>query len=168
MDCCEPATASAGCELDGIHRERDYVATVVRQAMLGRSILALAGDDDGRADARPPGSSEAEQAAWREIAPFDDLVLLLGDPSFFGSLPAEADVWHVEVADADFDRRREQWRTALANGISDQDASALADSFRLAGRTSAGPCRWRRASRGCASLERRYRPARICSRRAGC
>ena len=117
--------------VDGIHRERDYVATVVRQAMLGRSILALAGDDDGRADARPPGSSEAEQAAWREIAPFDDLVLLLGDPSFFGSLPAEADVWHVEVADADFDRRREQWRTALANGISDQDASALADSFRL-------------------------------------
>jgi SpoVK/Ycf46/Vps4 family AAA+-type ATPase len=121
--CASLGAAAVRMELSQLQSDPSSAAAAVRDAALGEGMLVVAGGD-----APDP---QAERTLWSAVNGSRLAVVLLGPASSFGSIPADAQPWRVEVPPVGYDQRRQVWARSLAGTPAALDANRLADTFQF-------------------------------------
>jgi hypothetical protein len=108
-------------ELSQVQAEPAAAAAAVRDAALVNGLLVVAGG----AEPNP----QAERSLWAAVNGSRLAVILLGQTSSFGAIPADVQPWRIELPPAGYDQRRQAWGDALAGTPAAGDAVRLADTF---------------------------------------
>ena len=119
--CAALGSSAVRLELTQLQSDPSAAAAALRDAALGDGILVVAAGD-----APEP---QAERSLWAAVNGSPLTLILLGSASSYGSIPAEAQPWRVEVPPAGYDQRRQAWTQSLAWTPAAADADRLADTF---------------------------------------
>ena len=119
--CAALGSSAVRLELTQLQSDPSSAAAALRDAALGDGILVVAAGD-----APEP---QAERSLWAAVNGSPLTLILLGSASSYGSIPAEAQPWRVEVPPAGYDQRRQAWTQSLARTPAAADAARLADTF---------------------------------------
>jgi SpoVK/Ycf46/Vps4 family AAA+-type ATPase len=122
-------------DLESLESESADLNALIRDLMLFDAVLAVfaiekhetAGTDE------PRRATDPRRKLWRAIADFHGHSILLGPENIFGEMPANLNVWKLEVTVPTFEQRRGIWEAELAVISTDADAGRLADTFRFGG-----------------------------------
>ena len=143
--CAALGSSAVRLELTQLQSDPSSAAAALRDAALGDGILVVAAGD-----APEP---QAERSLWAAVNGSPLTLILLGSASSYGSIPAEAQPWRVEVPPAGYDQRRQAWTQSLARTPAAADAARLADTFPF------GPSLIRQATRLATSIAALRTPA---------
>src|SRR5271157_423351 len=143
--CAALGSAAVRLELAQLQSDPSSAAAALRDAALGDGMLVVAAGD-----APEP---QAERSLWAAMNGSPLTLILLGSASSYGSIPAEAQPWRVEVPPAGYDQRRQAWTQSLARTPAAADAARLADTFPF------GPSLIRQATRLATSIAALRTPA---------
>jgi len=115
--------SSIRLDLAQVQSAPSSVVCAVRDAVLNAGTLVVAAGDSVH--------EEAERLLWAAVNGSRLTVIVLGPASSFGSIPADAHPWRVEVPPPSYDQRRQAWAQALAGTPSAAEANRLADTFQF-------------------------------------
>src|SRR5208283_2528041 len=104
--CAALGSSAVRLELTQLQSDPSSAAAALRDAALGDGILVVAAGD-----APEP---QAERSLWAAVNGSPLTLILLGSASSYGSIPAEAQPWRVEVPPAGYDQIRQATRLATS------------------------------------------------------
>jgi hypothetical protein len=121
-----PALEKDLADLNGLMRD-----LVLFDAVL--AVLAMEKHDASMSPEEPERAPQARKKLWHSLEDQHGPAILLGPENIFGEIPANLNVWKVEVKVPSFEQRRLMWEAELNKISSDAESGRLADTFRFGG-----------------------------------
>jgi SpoVK/Ycf46/Vps4 family AAA+-type ATPase len=121
-------------DLARLEPEPAKLGGLVRDAALWNGFLVVDRGPSELPESEREKRKRSEEALWARIAESTVSVIVLNADEQFGLLQEPVHLWRVNVEPADYAMRRQAWRAALSETVTDLDADRLADLFPFSGR----------------------------------